>query len=153
VPRTLVRGFLLIVHTEKGIGIEHFVDFLKDKGVNPKDIMICHIDKRNNLDLHMELAEKGFYLEYDTFFRSKYNPENNLYPLIKNMIASGYVDSIIVASDIYGMESWQNIKNSGGLTSFFKKITQRLFELGISKEDVEKIVSVNARNFLNKMKK
>lgn len=138
----------IMVHTEEGFEIEHFVDFLKDRKVNPKDVMICHIDKRNDLRLHMELAKDGFYLEYDTFCRPKYNPENNLYPLIKNMVSNGYAGSIIAASDIYGKESWKNFANSGGFSGFFNEITHRLFDLGISEEDVKKIVCTNARNFL-----
>jgi hypothetical protein len=64
------------------------------------------------------------------------------------MVYNGYASSIIAASDIYGKESWKNTANSGGLAGFFKRITLRLFDLGISEDDVEKILGTNAKNFL-----
>ena len=65
-------GVPVIVHTEKGLNVEWFSDYLEEMGIRPQKVVLCHIDKRNDIELHEKLASRGFYLEYDTFLREKY---------------------------------------------------------------------------------
>ena len=62
--------------------------------------MLCHIDKRPDVGLHRDLAAAGVLLEYDTFFRPKYDPERNVWPLVERMLADGYAASIAIGTDL-----------------------------------------------------
>jgi phosphotriesterase-related protein len=139
----------ILIHTDKGLNVEYLTDFLEDNGINPKKVMLNHKDKRNDAGLHIELADRGYYLEYDTFLRPKYNPEKNPWPLIGKMVETGFEDSIIVGSDIYGLEMWRTVSQNGGLSNFFNSIIFKLKELKIPEIAIDKIIGGNAGKFLN----
>jgi 5-phospho-D-xylono-1,4-lactonase len=119
-------GKPLLIHTEQGLNIEWFSDYLEEKGIKPQQVVLSHMDKKPDIKLHQKLAAKGYYLEYDTFLREKYNPEKYTYNLIDLMAASGFGDSIMVGSDISDNNMWENIKAGAGYGSFFTKLKSRL---------------------------
>jgi 5-phospho-D-xylono-1,4-lactonase len=142
-------GAPLLVHTEQGLNIEDFADFIEKYDVNPKKVLLCHLDKRNDLSLHISLAQRGYYLEYDTFLRPKYKPDKNLWPLLEKMILKGYEDSIIIGSDIYGDDMWKELSQNGGLQGFFNSIIQKLDNLKVPRNIIAKIIGINVSNFLS----
>lgn len=139
----------IIVHTEKGQAVESIVELFEKEEIEPRKVMLHHLDKRNNVDLHIKLAKKGYYLEYDTFLRPKYNPEENLWPLILKIVDKGYEDSIVVGSDIYGIKMWEDFTKKGGLVNFFNLIISKLENLKIPENIITKIIGGNALRFLN----
>ncbi|MEI6288926.1 MAG: hypothetical protein WCP19_00710 [Chloroflexota bacterium] len=121
-------GVVMEIHTEKGALAEKVSLYLCDKGVSPGQLVFCHMDKRPDLGLHKELARLGVLLEYDTFFRPKYNPEETLWPLITQMVVAGFAESIALATDMAESESYHFIGGGPGLASFPSKIQKRLIE-------------------------
>ncbi len=82
-------GALMEIHTEKGALAEKAVIYFEEQGVRPEQLVLCHMDKRPDPGLHIELARFGALLEYDTFYRAKYQPETRLWALIEKMVAAG----------------------------------------------------------------
>jgi phosphotriesterase-related protein len=119
-------GLLIEMHTQKGSDVERFVEYFIQQDLSPDRLVVCHIDKRPDPGLHKELAEAGFLLEYDTFFREKYHPEINLWPLIMDMVSSGYAGSIACATDLADLSMWNGSGNSPGVPGFISVIKQRL---------------------------
>jgi phosphotriesterase-related protein len=70
-------GSLIEIHTEQGALAERAVVFFEDRGVVPRQLVLCHMDKRPDIGLHAELCKYGVLLEYDTFYRPKYAPEES----------------------------------------------------------------------------
>ena len=101
------------------------------------------------MDLHIKLANKGYFLEYDTFMREKYNPEKNLWVLIKGMIDEGFENSIIAASDLYQESMWKILSDKGGMPEFFNSIIIKLQNLHINENAIPKFIGGNALNYLN----
>ena len=139
----------ILVHTEMGVNIEWFADYIVDKGISPKKIVFCHVDKRNELIFHEKLASRGFYLEYDTFLRKKYDPEKNTYPLIDHMLKSGFKNSIMVGSDIFGNTMWSDLKSGSGYDGFFTKLDNYLSSTFGDLEIAKKLLGANAARFLS----
>ena len=77
---------LMEIHTEKGALAEKACIYFTDLGLLPSQLVLCHMDKRPDFGLQKELARLGVLLEYDTFYRPKYNPSENLWPLIEHMV-------------------------------------------------------------------
>lgn len=134
-PRSLLEGavaasqesgYLIEMHTEKGVGVEEFLDYFSSQGLAPERLVICHIDKRTDLGLHMELAQEGYLLEYDTFFRKKYLPEENLWMLIHEMVQAGQEESIALATDLADSSQWVSYGGEPGLAGFMNIINDRL---------------------------
>lgn len=126
VRASLESRFLIEMHTERGQDIEAFVDFITGLGLSPDRLVICHIDKWPDLGLHQSLAAEGFLLEYDTFFRPKYKPEEHVWPLVEAMVDAGYERSLVLATDLADGSLWRRIGGGPGITGFITEIKMRL---------------------------
>jgi phosphotriesterase-related protein len=142
-------GIPLLIHTEQGLNVEWFSDYLEEKGIKPQKVVLSHMDKRPDIKLHEKLAAKGYYLEYDTFLREKYNPEKYTYNLIDSMVKSGFGDSIMVGSDIFNNNMWESIKAGVSYGVFFAKLNQRLLTKYSDPDTSLNIMGRNAIRFLS----
>ena len=124
-------GALIEVHTEKGLLAEKAIIFFEDRHVNARQIVLCHMDKRPDPGLHAEIAKYGALLEYDTFYRPKYNPEQGVWPLIAVMIEHGLGNRIALATDMAEKEMYAAIGGGPGLASLPRDIRTRLEEMKI----------------------
>ena len=71
-------------------------------------------------------------LEYDTFYRPKYQPEQNLWPLIHKMTDAGFGSSIALATDMVEEEMYANLGGGPGLASLPNEIQTRFKREGLS---------------------
>ena len=124
-------GTLMEIHTEKGMLAEKGCVYFLDRGLKPHQLVFCHMDKRPDLSLQKELARQGVLLEYDTFYRPKYNPSRNLWPLIEKMVAAGFADRIALATDMAEAELYHVLGGGPGLESLPGEIQDQLRERGI----------------------
>lgn len=119
---------LMEIHTEKGALAEKACIYFTDLGLLPSQLVLCHMDKRPDFGLQKELARFGVLLEYDTFYRPKYNPSENLWPLIEHMVTAGLSDRIALATDMAESELYHFIGGGAGLASFPGEIQNQLNE-------------------------
>ena len=139
----------IMVHTEQGLNIEYFTKYLESKKVNPSKVVLCHMDKRNDFNLHQELAKNGYFLEYDTFLREKYKPEENVWQLIQKMLSEGFEESIMVGTDIADNVMWGKFVANNGYFGFFNNIKNTALAKNLKLEAIDKIIGKNAANFFS----
>ncbi len=137
------------IHTEKGHSAEDIVSFFIGLGLSPNQLVLCHMDKRPDIGLHKELSKSGVALEYDTFFRSKYAPETNLWPLIQKMIDSGLEDYICLATDMAEAAQWTSLGSGPGFASFPGQIRSRLLSQNLPESTVRKLTGENICRILS----
>lgn len=140
---SIESGYALEIHTERGSGVEDFINFFLKLGVQPDRLVICHIDKRPDFGLHQELAQAGCLLEYDTFFRHKYRPEEHLWPLIQKMVEAELGHMVAVASDLADFSLWKSMGNGPGLEALITIIKKRLEEEGYDHLTVSDLIGNN----------
>ena len=138
------------VHTEKGAVAENIFAFFLSNGVNPRQIVLCHMDKRPDFMLHRGLAEAGVLLEYDTFYRPLYEPQKNLWPLLLRMISNGYSSSIALATDMAEPQLWSTLGEGPGLTGFIHVIQARLIQEDIPAGSIQSLMGGNILSRLAK---
>jgi len=114
------------IHTEKGALAEKACIYFSDLGLSPNQLVLCHMDKRPDAGLHKELARLGVLLEYDTFYRPKYNPSEKLWPLIEQMVSAGFSDRVALATDMAEPELYRHIGGGAGLASLPGEIQEQL---------------------------
>lgn len=136
-------GAAIEIHTERGASAEQIVTFMADAGVDPSRLVLCHMDKRADIELHRALAHAGVMLEYDTFYRPKYTPEENLWPLLEQMIADGLASQVALATDMADAGMWTRIGGGPGLTGLFTQIRPRLAEIGVPDETIAQLIGEN----------
>jgi phosphotriesterase-related protein len=93
-------GVAILVHTEIGTFGHEIVDLLTGFGVAPRRIILAHLDRNPDADLHAEVASRGVYLEYDTMGRTKYRPDSDLLDLIERVVAAGHGERLLFGQDI-----------------------------------------------------
>jgi 5-phospho-D-xylono-1,4-lactonase len=151
-PATLLRaaaqvclesGLAITMHTEKGAGVEIFLDFFTRQGVPPQRLIFCHVDKRPDAGLHAELAQAGVLLEYDTFFRPKYLPDQNVWPLLMELVERGLGGSLALATDMADGAMWARIGGGPGLVGLIDTIQRRLLDSDLNPELVFGLVGGN----------
>lgn len=93
-------GVPILVHTEIGTFGHEIVDLLTGFGVAPARIILAHLDRNPDAELHAEIAARGVYLEYDTMGRTKYRPDSDVLDLIERMLAAGHGERLLLGQDI-----------------------------------------------------
>jgi phosphotriesterase-related protein len=129
----------IAMHTEKGAVVEAFLQFFIDHNVDPQRLVFCHVDKRADFAFHSEIARSGAMLEYDTFFRPKYNPDINVWPLLEKMIAAGFATQIALATDMAEASMWCD----PGPASFPTSIQSRLAIMNVPQETIDQLMGHN----------
>jgi phosphotriesterase-related protein len=135
----VASGLAIEMHTERGADVESFLNFFEAHGVSPRRLVFCHMDKRPDFGLHRELARAGVLLEYDTFFRPKYAPEKNVWPLLQQMVGAGLTASVALATDMAEAEMWRD----PGPVAFITTIVRRLDQEGLDPEQKQKLLGGN----------
>ena len=93
-------GVPILVHTEIGTFGHEIVDILTGFGVPTHRIILAHLDRNPDAELHAEIASRGVHLEYDTMGRTKYRPDSDLLDLIDRMVGAGHVERLLLGQDI-----------------------------------------------------
>jgi len=136
-------GALILIHTERGLGVEELLPFFADRGVPAGRLYLCHMDKRPDLGLHAELAEAGVLLGYDTFLRPKYQPERHALPLLCSMIERGHDRSIAVGLDLAEASLWPSLGSGPGPAYLATELVPRLRRDGVPEEALTRVSGGN----------
>ena len=93
-------GVPILVHTEIGTFGHEIVDLLEGFGVAPHRIILAHLDRNPDVELHAEIAARGVSLEYDTMGRTKYRPDSELLDLVEGVVGAGHLDRLMLGQDL-----------------------------------------------------
>lgn len=138
----LETGTAMEIHTERGSAAEEIFAFFSDCGVPPQRLVICHMDKRPDFGLHRELVQAGVTLEYDTFYRPKYEPEAHLWPLLRRMVEAGLGSQVALATDMAEADLWA-YRGGPGLAGLLTRIQPRLERLEIDQITIQGLLGGN----------
>jgi predicted metal-dependent phosphotriesterase family hydrolase len=131
---------MIEIHTEKGRLAEKICTYFMAAGLSPHQLVLCHLDKRPDLALHKALANLGVLLEYDTFFRPKYDPATHLWPLLEAMVQSGFANRIALATDMADAELYFTNGSGPGLAGLPNEIRNQLRQRGFAEEQQTKLL-------------
>lgn len=136
-------GAAVAVHTERGAAATAILNDFDRFGLPPHRIVLCHMDKRPDPGLHRELADRGALLEYDTFFRPKYEPDKNVWPLLEELARDGYSDSIALATDMAESDMWRSGQSGARLSDLVTVVKPRLASIGFNQNQVHSLLGGN----------
>jgi phosphotriesterase-related protein len=119
-------GAAILVHTEIGTCAHAIIDLLTQEGVQPGRIVLAHLDRNPDLDLHSEVAARGVFLEYDTPGRIKYRPDSQLIDLIESMAAAGHAGRMLLGLDLGQRDYFRAYGGGPGLAFLMEGFVPRL---------------------------
>ncbi len=131
-------GIPLMIHTEPGVPFDTLVDTLESIKFDPNRVIICHMGKSLDLELHRALAGRGYYLEFDEMVR----PSPSLPKLastIRSLFDEGFGGAVLFAGDLARRGYWSCYGGSPGLPFLITSLDEFLLDLGISQEILDKI--------------
>jgi 5-phospho-D-xylono-1,4-lactonase len=143
VVASLETGAAIEVHTEKGAAAEKIYKSLFGFGMPAEKIILCHLDKKADFELHKALAEEGILLEYDTFFREKYHPDKNVWSLLETMVVNGLDNKVAIATDMADTKMWKSYGGLPGLTGLQKNILPQMQRMGFDAVTIKKLIGEN----------
>jgi 5-phospho-D-xylono-1,4-lactonase len=119
-------GVAILVHTEIGTCGHEIVDLLTREGVKPGRMILAHLDRNPDVELHREIADRGVWLEYDTPGRIKYRPDSQLIDLIEAMADAGHAGSLMLGLDLGQRDYYRAYGGGPGLRYLMETFAPRL---------------------------
>ncbi|TMC54370.1 MAG: aryldialkylphosphatase [Chloroflexi bacterium] len=134
---TRETGAPILVHTEIGTCGHEIIDLLTREGVNPGRIILAHLDRNPDFELHAEIAARGVTLEYDTPGRIKYRPDSQLIDLVDAMVRAGHEGALMLGLDLGQRDYFRSYGGGPGLgylmDSFVPRLRRRVGDDAIRK--------------------
>jgi len=115
-------GAPILVHTEIGTCGPEIIDLLTGEGIAADRIILAHLDRNPDLELHNEIASRGVWLEYDTPGRIKYRPDSQLIDLIEG----GRESQIMLGLDLGQRDYFRAYGGGPGLGYLMETFVPRL---------------------------
>lgn len=137
------------------------MEIVKEHGIDPKKVVVCHADVENREDYIFDLLEMGVYVEFDNFGK-----ENDVEPwdirpgngpfvtdrervaLIKKIIDRGYVKQLLFSTDIC-LKSLLHSYGGWGYDHVITHILPALRAKGVTEEQIEEIMVHNPARWLD----
>jgi 5-phospho-D-xylono-1,4-lactonase len=140
-------GVAIVVHTEIGTFGHEILSLLEADGVAADRIVLAHLDRNPDAELHAEIASRGVMIEYDTMGRTKYRPDSDLLDLIERMVDFGHLDRLLVGLDLGRRDYFRAYGGGPGMRYLMETFVRRL-RRRIGNDAVEAILVANpARTF------
>jgi predicted metal-dependent phosphotriesterase family hydrolase len=136
-------GAPILVHTEIGTCAHAIVDLLTHEGVKPESIILAHLDRNPDFELHSEVATRGVMLEYDTPGRIKYRPDSELIDLMEAMANAGQIDHLLLGLDL-GMRDYFRVYGGGPGLGYLMDVFVPRLRKRVGEAAVNSILVANA---------
>lgn len=119
-------GVAILVHAEIGTCGHEIVNALEAAGAPAGRVLLAHMDRNPDPELHAEIAARGVTLEYDTLGRIKYRPDSQLLDLIEGLVAAGHGDRIVLGLDLGTREYYRAYDGGPGMRYLLATFVPRL---------------------------
>ncbi len=141
-------GAPILTHCEHGTGALEQVRFLRDHGVQPRHIVLSHLDRVVDRGYHRELLETGAYGEYDGSFRWPEGAPNGTVQLIRWMTEDGLDEHIVLGMDAARRRYYRVHGGEPGLVWLLDGFSRLLTDAGVDEAGLHRLFVTNpARAF------
>ncbi len=121
----------------------HALDILAEEGADLERVAICHLDTRPDADYVASIADRGAFVEFDTFGMEQYNDrgfsqfprDTDRIKLVMDTIERGYVGHILLSHDV----CWKMLMveyGGWGYAHLSKHVEPRLLHAGATAQDI-----------------
>lgn len=131
-------GIPCMVHTEPGVPFAEVIEFLEQVKVPAEQVMICHMGKSLDEKLYVELAQHGYFLEFDEMIRSA-PPLDSLASAIQHLFDQGYGSAVLFAGDLARRSYWTCYGGKPGLKYLITQLENNLVNAGLTRDMLDQI--------------
>lgn len=126
------------------------LDILESVGVNPQNLAIGHLSDITDdpkAETHKAIAKRGAFLGFDTVGHRLGQGDAKKLDLIKEVIAAGYEDYVLLSAD-FASEPETKFNGGAGYSSVTSVFVPKMRYAGISEATIHKILVDNPKRFL-----
>lgn len=123
------------------------LNVLAEEGVDARNVIIGHADTYLVLEYHLELLERGAWVQFDTIGRQHMNPDMRRATTLVELLSQGWQNQLLLSSDRCHRS---DLKAFGGLgyDYVFGPFFDDLRTLGVSDATLEQLSVANPRRIL-----
>jgi 5-phospho-D-xylono-1,4-lactonase len=140
-------GLPILTHTERGTFGDQQLDRLAAEGVDPARVMVGHVDRRPDFEMHRALALRGAFLGYDGLGRESQRPYTSVATVIRQLVDEGFGHQILLGGDV-GRRSMRTAAGGLGVVGVLTTMVPELVASGIPEQAVQDMLVSNAARFL-----
>lgn len=147
---SLATGAPIWLHTEVGTMGMEMLDILESEGVDLTTVCVGHSDRNADPYYHLQLLQRGAYVEFDGPGKVKYYPDSVRVELIRSVVEHGFADKLLISGDM-GRQSYLEGYGGGPGFRFIKtQFAPRLVAEGIAEDVVHRFFHDNPAAWLAK---
>lgn len=143
----LKTGAPIHSHTEAGTMALEQMQYLREEGVELKNVCFGHMDRNPDTYMHLKIADTGAYLSFDGIAKIKYNPESVRINCILELAKHGYQKQILVSGDTARRSYYYSYSYAVGLPYIKQSWIPRLIEeaemAGLNGEQLVQDIFIN----------
>lgn len=131
-------------HTIKGRVVRDQLDIIEEMGCDPGRFIWIHTQAESDFELHLEMAKRGAWLEYDAIGNN--NGENDEYYIqnIQRLVNTGFENQLLLSHD----RGWYDPASPGGgtpkpYTYISDQFLPKLQAAGLDEELIQQLTHIN----------
>lgn len=124
----LETGAPIHSHTEAGTMALEQMKYLREEGIDLKNVCFGHMDRNPDPWMHRKIAETGAYLCFDGIAKVKYNAESVRIGCILDLVRAGHQKQILVSGDTARKSYYYSYTYAVGLPYIISTWMPRLIE-------------------------
>lgn len=143
----LATGAPLSTHTSFGRLALEQLDIIAEEGLPAHRVSVGHLDLVPDPDYHTAVAERGAFVEYDTFGKAAYQADKARSLCLVEMLRRGFADQILLSCDIT-RTSYLKRRGGWGYAHLLEAVVPELGSRGVGDAVVQKLLVDNPARFL-----
>lgn len=124
-------GAPISTHTERGTMALEQLALLQDEGVDPRRVIVGHLDRRLDLAYLCAVLETGAFVSFDGVSKTKYAPDEARAAMVKSLVDAGFADQLLLSGDLARRSALRAYGGSPGLVYILERFTLLLMEAGL----------------------
>ena len=140
-------GAPLSTHTSFGTFALEQLDLIEAEGLALDRVSVGHLDLIPDPDYHTAVAERGAYVQYDTFGKEQYTADQRRIDCLLEMLARGFEQQILLSNDI-SRATYLVSRGGWGYSHLLDSVVPKLRECGVSDSTLDLLLCKNPARFL-----
>ena len=140
-------GKPIYTHTTLSTLAKQQAEYLVSNGVDPKKVVIGHVDLSDDFDYILSVLETGVFVGFDTIGKENYLPDAKRIQYLLQLEKLGKINQIVLSEDLT-RKSHLKYKGGIGYAYLFETFIPRLKEAGIKETSINQMLIHNPRIIL-----
>lgn len=136
-------GAPISTHTDKGTMALEQIAILREEGVDPRRVVIGHLDFALDEAYLRSILETGAFVSFDQWSKTKYASDETRAAMVKRLADAGHLEQILISGDLARKSYWLAYGGGPGFAYFVDRVPLLLMEAGLTAPQVRQLFVEN----------